>query len=243
MTTGSSPPWARRSLSHYPQADCLFSTRVRPPHCGSVRWARSAARSSLSQSVVSSRLPPCVPLRRSPARLLRLVGQEGVRRPEARRTIKSGRSSRSNHWTRACHEGRRHTEKSLRNANAHRFDPALEKEGRAVLRGRPLRGRHSKNTDLFGRPSDRPSQFHAPPSGARRFRGWRQRFGARVCPRWALTAGGCYRLAPLRCLSARYTRPRKNARDPLRPSPPTAPPLAVRSDPSQAICNCLAGHA
>jgi hypothetical protein len=158
-------------------------------------------------------------------------------------TIRSGRSSRSNRLTRACHEGRRHTERSPRNANAHRFDPALEKEGRAVLRGRPLRGRHSKNTDLFGRPSDRPSQFHAPPSGARRFRGWRQRFGARVCPRWALTAGGCYRLAPLRCLSARYTRPRKNARDPLRPSPPTAPPLAVRSDPSQAIRNCLAGHA
>jgi hypothetical protein len=67
---------------------------------------RSAARSSLSQSVVFSRLPPCVPLRRTPARLLRLVGLEGVRRPEARRTIRSGRSSRSNCWTRACHRDR-----------------------------------------------------------------------------------------------------------------------------------------
>jgi hypothetical protein len=81
------------------------------------------------------------------------------------------------------------------------------------------------------------------PSGARRFRGWRQRFGARVMPyvgsdRWWLN-----RLAPLRCLDARYTRARKNARDPLRPSPPTAPPLAVRSDPSHTIRDCLAGHA
>jgi hypothetical protein len=64
-----------------------------------------------------------------------------------------------------------------------------------------------------------------------------------LCPRRALTAGGCTGFAPLRCLSARYTRPRKNARAPLRPSPPTAPPLAVRSDTSQAIRNCLAGHA
>ena len=52
-----------------------------------------------------------------------------------------------------------------------------------------------------------------------------------------------YRLAPLRCLSARYTRPGKYAREPLRHSPSTAPPFAVRSDPSQAIRNCLAGDA
>ncbi len=130
------------------------------------------------------------PLRRSPARLLRLVCLEGVRRPEARRTIRSGRSSRSNRWTRACHEGRRHTERSLRNANAHRFDPALEKEGRAVLRGRPLRGRHSKNTDLFGRPCDRPSHVTLPHRGIGRFRGWRQRLVLALCPTWALTAGG-----------------------------------------------------
>ena len=205
--------------------------------------ALSAARSSLSQSVVSSRLPPCVPLRRGPARLLRLVGLEGVRRPEARRTIRSGRSSRSNRWTRACHEGRRHTERSLRNANAHRFDPALEKEGRAALRGRPLRGRHSKNTDLFGRPCDRPSHVTLPHRGARRFRGWPQRFGAGVMPYVGSDGWWLNRLAPLRCLRARYTRPRENARDPLRLSPPTATPLAVRSDPSQAIRNCLAGHA
>jgi len=123
------------------------------------------------------------------------------------------------------------------------FDPALEKEGRAVLRGRPLRGRHSKNTDLFGRPCDRPSHVTLPHRGARRFRGWRQRFGARVMPYVGSDRWWLYRLAPLRCLSARYTRPRQNARDPLRPSPPTAPPLAVRSDPSQAIRNCLAGNA
>jgi hypothetical protein len=55
--------------------------------------------------------------------------------------------------------------RSLRNANAHRFDPALEKEGRAVLRGRPLRGRHSKNTDLFGQPCDRPSHVTLPRRG------------------------------------------------------------------------------
>ena len=163
---------------------------VRPPHCGSVRWARSAARSSLSQSVVSSRLPPCVPRRRSPARLLRLVGLEGIRRPEARRTIKSGRSSRSNRWTRACHEGRRHTERSLRNANAHRFDPALEKEGRAVLRGRPLRGRHSKNTDLFGRPCDRPSYATLPQRGLVGSGAGGSALVLALCPTWALTAGG-----------------------------------------------------
>ena len=94
------------------------------------------------------------------------------------------------------------------------------------------------------RPALRPAKpCHAPPSGARRFRGWRQRFGARVMPYVGFDRWWLYRLAPLRCLSARYTRPRKNARDPLRPSPPTAPPLAVRSDPSQAIRNCLAGHA
>ena len=102
---------------------------VRPPHCGSVRWARSAARSSLSQSVVSSRLPPCVPRRRSPARLLRLVGLEGIRRPEARRTIKSGRSSRSNRWTRACHEGRRHTDRSLRTRPPTDLIPPSRKRG------------------------------------------------------------------------------------------------------------------
>jgi len=182
---------ARRSLSHYPQADCLFSTRVRPADCASVRWARSAAGSSLSQSVVSSRLPPCVPLRRGPARLLRLVGLEGVRRPEARRTIRSGRSSRPNRWTRACHEGRRDTERSLRNANAHRFDPALEKEGRAVLRGRPLRGRHSKNTDLFGRPCDRPSHVTLPHRGLAGSGAGGSALVLALCPTWALTAGGC----------------------------------------------------
>jgi hypothetical protein len=66
------------------------------------------------------------------------------------------------------------------------------------------------------RPALRPAKpCHAPPSGARRFRGWRQRFGARVMPyvgsdRWWLN-----RLAPLRCLSARYTRPGKKRKGSL----------------------------
>jgi len=133
--------------------------------------------------------------------------------------------------------------RSLRNANAHRFEPALEKEGRAVLRGRPLRGRHSKNTDLFGRPCDRPSHVTLPQRGLAGSGAGGSALVLALLPyvgsdRWWLN-----RLAPLRCLCARYTRPRKNARDPLRRSPPTAPPLAVRSDPSQAIRNCLAGHA
>jgi hypothetical protein len=129
-------------------------------------------------------------LRRSPARLLRLVGLEGIRRPEARRTIKSSRSSRSNCWTRACQEGRRHTDRSLRNANAHRFDPALEKEGRAVLRGRPLRGRHSKNTDLFGRPCGRPSHVTLPHRGLAGSGAGGSALVLALCPTWALTAGG-----------------------------------------------------
>jgi hypothetical protein len=90
--------------------------------------------------VVSSRLPPCVPLRRSPARLLRLVGLEGVRRPEERRTIRSGRSSRSNRGTRACHDGRRHTERSLRNAGPRTptdFDPAPREKGEGGPSGPP----------------------------------------------------------------------------------------------------------
>jgi hypothetical protein len=97
--------------------------------------------------------------------------------------------------------------------------------------------------DLFGRPCDRPSHVTLPHRGLAGFRGWRQRFGARVMPYVGSDRWWLYRLAPLRCLGARYTRPRKNARDPLRPSPPTAPLLAVRSEPSQAIRNCLAGHA
>jgi hypothetical protein len=139
------------------------SSRHPDETCGSCPLRQGLARHMMA----SSRLLPCVPLRRSPARLLGLVWfWRGVRRPEARRTIRSGRSSRSNRWTRACHEGRRHTERSLRNANAHRFDPALEKEGRAVLRGRPLRGRHRKNADLFGRTCDRPSHVTLPHRGS-----------------------------------------------------------------------------
>jgi len=58
------------------------------------------------------------------------------------------------------------------------------------------------------------------------------------CDRWWLN-----RLAPLRYLNKGYTPPQENARDPLRPSPPTAPPLAVRSDAPQAIRNGLTGYA
>src|SRR5829696_10342489 len=80
----------------------------------------------------------CVPPRRGPARLFRVVGLEGVRRPEVRRTIKIRSLLALEPLDEACQEGRRHTDRSLGNANAHRFDPTLEKEGRAVLRGRPL---------------------------------------------------------------------------------------------------------
>jgi hypothetical protein len=101
----------------------------------------------------------------------------------------------------------------------------------------------SFEVDDCGRPCDRPP-CRAPPSGASRGSGaGGSSLVLVLCPRRALTAGGCTGFAPLRCLSARYTRPRENARFPLRLSPPTAPPLAVRSDTSQAIRNCLAGHA
>jgi hypothetical protein len=198
----------------------------RAPTAGAFVGHRSAARSSLSQSVVSSRLPPCVPLRRSPARLLRLVGLEGVRRPEAR-------LSRGPPPTPKDHSGTR-TPTDL-------IPPSRKRGGRSF--GAALSEVAMERTPTSSAGLATGQAMSRSPSGDRRFRGWRQRFGARVMPyvgsdRWWLN-----RLAPLRCLSARYTRPRTNARGPLRPSPPTAPSLAVRSDPSQAIRNCLAGHA
>ena len=89
-----------------------------------------------------------------------------------------------------CHEDRRQPKRSLSKANAHRFDPALEKEGRAVLRGRPLRGRHSKNTDLFGRPCDRPSHVTLPHRGLAGSGAGGSALVLALCPTWALTAGG-----------------------------------------------------
>ena len=90
----------------------------------------------------------------------------------------------------ACHDGRRHTDRSVKNANGHRFDPALEKEGRAVLRGRPLRGRHSKNTDLFSRPCNRPSHVTLPHRGLAGSGAGGSALVLALCPTWALTAGG-----------------------------------------------------
>ena len=52
MTTGSSPPWGAKVALLLSAGGLPLSTRVRPADCGSVRCARSAARSSLSQSVV-----------------------------------------------------------------------------------------------------------------------------------------------------------------------------------------------
>jgi hypothetical protein len=73
------------------------------------------------------------------------------------------------------------------------IDPALEKdkEGRAVLRGRPLRGRHSKNTDLFSRPCDRPSHVTLPHRGLAGSGAGGSALVLALCPTWALTAGGC----------------------------------------------------
>jgi hypothetical protein len=91
----------------------------------------------------------------------------------------------------SCHEALRHTERSLRKANAHRSDPAPEKEGRAVLRGRPLRGRRGKNTDLFGRSCDRPSHVTLPHRGLAGSGAGGSALVLALCPTWALTAGGC----------------------------------------------------
>jgi hypothetical protein len=51
------------------------------------------------------------------------------------------------------------------------------------------------------------------------------------------------RLAPLRYLDRTYTRRRESAKVSLRSLPPTATPLAVRSDAPEAIRNGLPGYA
>jgi hypothetical protein len=74
---------------------------------------------------------------------------------------------------------------------AHDFDPALGKKGRAVLRGRPLRGPPCKHADLFDQPSGRPHHDMPPHRGLPRFRALAAALRcSRYAPKWALTAGG-----------------------------------------------------
>jgi len=65
------------------------------------------------------------------------------------------------------------------------------KTGRAVLRGRPLRGPPCKHTDLFDQPCDRPHHLIPPHRGLPRFRALAAALRcSRYAPKWALTAGG-----------------------------------------------------
>src|SRR6266508_954914 len=190
MTTGSSPPWARRSLSHYPQADCLFSTRVRPADCGSVRRARSAARSSLSQIVVSSRLPACVPLRPVPPACFALLvwkasgdPKRGERSdPVAPRARTVGREPATRTAaTPKDHSGTRTPTDLIppsRKRGGRSFGAALSEV--AIV----------KNTDLFGRPCDRPSHVTLPQRGLAGSGAGGSALVLALCPTWALTAGG-----------------------------------------------------
>jgi hypothetical protein len=189
MTTGSSPPGARRSLSYYPQADRLFQlacghliagafvVHARPLDLRSARaWFVEIAASRLTTSQSRPLASPCWSGRR-PA--TRSAENDQIRSLLALELLDESLSP-----------GPPHTERSLNNANGHRFDPALEKEGRAVLRGRPLRGRHSKNTDLCGRPCDRPSHVTLPHRGLAGSGAGGSALVLALCPTWALTAGG-----------------------------------------------------
>jgi hypothetical protein len=188
MTTGSSPPGARRSLSYYPP----LSTRVRPADCGSVRLGTlgrsifaqpergfleiAALRPTPSQSRPLA--SPCWSGRR-PA--TRRAENDQIRSLLALRTVGREPATRAASTPKG-HSGARTPTDSI---------PPSRKRGRAVLRGRPLRGRHSKNTDLFGRPCDRPSHVTLPHRGLAGSGAGGSALVLALCPTWALTAGGC----------------------------------------------------
>ena len=81
--------------------------------------------------------------------------------------------------------------RSLSNANARRFDPASRKRGGRSFGAALSEVAISKNTDLFGRPCDRPSHVTLPHRGLAGSGAGGSALVLALCPMWALTAGGC----------------------------------------------------
>jgi hypothetical protein len=91
-------------------------------------------------------------------------------------------AGRANERRRSLAYGERHGDhRAGRRATARpRLRSCPRKKGRAVLRGRPLRGPPCKYTDLFDRPRDRPHYVVPPHQGLPGSGRWRQLFGACV---------------------------------------------------------------
>ncbi len=122
------------------------------------------------------------------------------------------------------------------------FDPAAKKRGGRSF-GAALSEVEMQRLLTSSAGLDRPNHVTLPQQGLAGSGASGSSLVLVLCPyvgsdRWWLN-----RLAPLRCLGAPYTRSGKTQRSPLRASPPIALTLAVRSNPSQAVRNRLAGHA
>ena len=173
---------------------------VRPRHCGNVRWG-TLGRSIFAQPQRGfvERLPPCVPPRRSPPACYALLVWNA-----------SGDPKRGERSSPVAPRARTVGRKPVRRAAATPIDHSGTRTPIDLIPLSRKRGGRS-----FGAALSEVAIVRTPtssaglatgqamsrsPSGARRFRGWRQRFGARVMPyvgsdRWWLN-----RLAPLRCL-------------------------------------------
>jgi hypothetical protein len=213
MTTGSSPPGRDGRSPIIRRRTASFQLAC--ADCGSVRWARSAARSSLSHSVGFLEIAALRPSPSQSRPLLRLVWFW-----KASGDPKSGERSDSV-APRARSVGREPATRAATTSKGHSgtrtptdlIPPSRKRGGRSF--GAALSEVAIAPTALAGLATGQ--AMSRSPSGARRFRGWRQRFGARVMPyvgsgRWWLN-----RLAPLRCLKCAIYSATEKRKGPLAP--------------------------